>query len=80
MDAVTGETRTFSEILSRSISVAKGLTSRGIKDGDVISVCSENSIDFILPVLAACYIGATCAPLNPTYTPRKCSAKISKYD
>ena len=72
---MTGETRTFSEILSRSISVALGLTSRGIKMGNVISICSENSIDFILPVLAACYVGAVCAPLNPTYTTRKYDVK-----
>ncbi|KAJ9580127.1 hypothetical protein L9F63_004200 [Diploptera punctata] len=71
VDAVTGKTRTFSEILSRSISVAEGFKARGIKTGDVVSICSENSIDFILPVLAACYIGATCAPLNPAYTTRE---------
>lgn len=71
VDAVTGETRTFSDILTRSLSVAKCLHIRGITAGDVVGICSDNNLDFILPVLASYYIGATCAPLNPNYTTRK---------
>jgi acyl-CoA synthetase (AMP-forming)/AMP-acid ligase II len=71
VDAVTGETRTFSDILTRSLSVAECLHARGVTVGDVVGVCSENNLDFILPVLASYYIGATCAPLNPNYTTRK---------
>ena len=71
MDAVTGESRTFSDILTRSLSVAQCLRARGVTVGDVIGICSDNNLDFVLPVLAAYYLGATCAPLNPSYTPRK---------
>ncbi|PSN40352.1 Luciferin 4-monooxygenase [Blattella germanica] len=80
VDAVTGETRTFSDILSKSEKLAESILSRGVKPGDVISICSENSIDFILPVLATYYVGATCAPLNPLYTTRELihSINISK--
>lgn len=67
-DAVTGETRTFSDILTRSLSVAECLRVRGVAVGDVVAICSENNLDFIIPVLATYYIGAICAPLNPSYT------------
>jgi acyl-CoA synthetase (AMP-forming)/AMP-acid ligase II len=71
VDAVTGETRTYSDILTKSLSVAECLHARGVTAGDVISICSENSLDFVLPVLAAYYVGAACAPLNPSYTTRE---------
>ncbi|XP_069682667.1 luciferin 4-monooxygenase-like isoform X2 [Periplaneta americana] len=68
VDAVTGETRKYSEIFSKSLNIAGFLCSRGLKSGDVVGICSENNLDFILPVVAAYLIGATCAPLNPKYT------------
>jgi acyl-CoA synthetase (AMP-forming)/AMP-acid ligase II len=71
VDAVTGETRTFSNILMRSLSVAECLRARGVKVGDAVAICSENSLDYILPVFATYYIGAICAPLNPNFTARK---------
>ncbi|GFG35622.1 hypothetical protein Cfor_02545, partial [Coptotermes formosanus] len=71
VDAGTGETRTFSDILTKSLSVAECLLLRGIRTGDVIGICSENSLDFVLPVLASSYIGAVCAPLNPSSTTRE---------
>ncbi|PSN43108.1 hypothetical protein C0J52_10474 [Blattella germanica] len=71
VDAVTGETRTYAEILSKSLNVAKHLHARGLRCGDVIGICSENSLDYILPEIAVYFIGATCAPLNPTYSPRE---------
>ena len=71
MDAVTGEVRTYSQVLIKSLSVANSLWSRGIREGHVVAICSENNLDFVLPVLAAYYIGATCATLNPNYTKRE---------
>lgn len=71
MDAVTGETRTFSDILVKSLSVADCLRARGVAVGDTVAICSENSLEYILPVLATYYIGAICAPLNPNFNTRK---------
>ncbi|KAJ9585733.1 hypothetical protein L9F63_002523 [Diploptera punctata] len=80
VDAVTGETRTYTQLLTLSLSVANSLWTRGIRPGDVVAICSENNLDFVLPVLAAYYIGATCATLNPNYTTRELehALKISK--
>lgn len=71
VNAVTGETRTFAEVLKRSLSLADSLRTMGMKSGDALSVLSENSLDFCLPVFAALYMGVACAPLNPTYTERE---------
>ncbi|XP_069682650.1 luciferin 4-monooxygenase-like isoform X2 [Periplaneta americana] len=71
VDAVTGEARTFNDILRKSLCVAECLYVRGVKSGDVVAICSENNLDFILPVLATYYIGAACAPVNPNYTTRE---------
>lgn len=54
------------------INLAKNLQQHfGIKSGDVISICSENRIEFGLTIYAAFLIGATVAPLNNTYTERE---------
>jgi acyl-CoA synthetase (AMP-forming)/AMP-acid ligase II len=71
VDAATGETRTYADILSAALSIANFLYSRGIRSGDMIGICSENNLDFILPVIGMYFTGATCAPLNPNYTLRK---------
>lgn len=44
---------------------------KGYKSGDVVSICSENRLEFTIPVIATLYIGIVCAPLNPIYTKGK---------
>ncbi|XP_075222442.1 luciferin 4-monooxygenase-like [Lycorma delicatula] len=68
IDAVTGKHQTFSDILHSSCYLAQNLKIRGLKSGDVISICSENRLEFIVPVIATLYIGVVSAPLNPAYT------------
>lgn len=40
----------------------------GINAGDVLSICSENRIEFIITNLAIIILGATIAPFNHSYT------------
>lgn len=77
VDVVTGETRTYADVMSASLSVADFLYSKGIRSGDVVGICSENSLDFILPVIGTLFAGAICAPLNPNYTLRKHKQKYN---
>jgi Acyl-CoA synthetases (AMP-forming)/AMP-acid ligases II len=71
VSAETDESMTYDELYTRSLSVARYLQTQGIKPGDAIGICSENSIEYYLPILASFFIGATCVPLNPMYTTRK---------
>lgn len=41
------------------------MRSRGITSDDVISICSESNMDCFVAFLAAIFIGAKVAPLDP---------------
>lgn len=71
MDGLTGKQMRGNEIKTEVIRLARGMQQKlGIKSGDIISVCSENRIEFCLTFHAAFLIGATVAPLNISYTER----------
>ncbi|XP_063244292.1 luciferin 4-monooxygenase-like isoform X2 [Bacillus rossius redtenbacheri] len=71
VDGLTRREMTARRLLELSSRLAEGLRARGVLPGDTVAVCSENSLEYCLPVLAALYLGAVCAPLNATYTPRE---------
>ncbi|XP_017780475.1 PREDICTED: luciferin 4-monooxygenase-like [Nicrophorus vespilloides] len=58
---------TYGELLASSCRLAEYFGSCGLGPGDVISVCSENSVHFFKPVLAAFFTGITVATINHTY-------------
>lgn len=49
--------------------MAKWFRLQGIKIGDNISINSENRLEFCIVPIAAWFVGATFAPLNPDYLP-----------
>ncbi|XP_044731912.1 4-coumarate--CoA ligase 1-like isoform X2 [Chrysoperla carnea] len=64
--SLTGESYTHLDVKTRSIRVAKELRAHGIGLGDVISICSTNTPNSALPLLAGMYLGAVINPLDPT--------------
>ena len=62
---------TAREILDASIEVAKALFRAGIKKGDVVSIVSENRVEFIFIAYGAFMLNAVLAPLNPNYSERE---------
>nr|CAD7444266.1 unnamed protein product [Timema bartmani] len=75
--ADTGQKMTQADLLVSSERLAAALQAQGVGPGDVIGVCSENSLEYCIPVLAALYVGATCAPLSAGYTPRELTHAMS---
>lgn len=71
VDASSGEILTSDRLRLQSIQLAKCLQAKGIIEGDVISICSENRCEYPVVFFAAVYLGATVAPLNVTYNERK---------
>ncbi|KZC06219.1 PREDICTED: luciferin 4-monooxygenase [Dufourea novaeangliae] len=71
VDALTGRKQTFKEILIDSQKLAVALEKEGLKKNDHIAICSENNIEFCIPMCAAFYLGATVCPLNPLYSERE---------
>lgn len=66
------EKLTRAQIRLQVIRLAKCLSFvYGIKEGDVIGLCSENRLELPIVIFAAFCLGATVAPLNVTYTDRK---------
>ncbi|XP_071453958.1 luciferin 4-monooxygenase-like [Hetaerina americana] len=87
VDAETGSSRTYDELRRLSLKLAESMrygrpetNMWHLGVGDCIGICSENTIDFCIPVLAALFLGATVAPINPSYTDRELvhSLQISK--
>ncbi|EZA56247.1 4-coumarate--CoA ligase-like protein [Ooceraea biroi] len=58
VDAQTDKVVTYAELQNKVVRCALWLQEHGIKSGDVISICSNNHLDSIVPYLAATYINA----------------------
>lgn len=66
--AETSETLQYSEILKTTCKLAESMRKAGYKQNDFISICSENSLYFFIPVIAGLYNGMILAPLNTSYS------------
>lgn len=72
IDGVKDTRYTRLQVRQQVIRLVKSLSNVfGVKEGDVIGLCSENRLEFPVVVYAAFCLGATVAPLNVTYTDRK---------
>lgn len=71
IDGVTSQELTYNQLRLRSIRYAECLQREGVREGDVVGLCSENRIDFTCALFGAIYVGATVAPLNLTYSESK---------
>lgn len=72
VDGITDEHFTAIDVYRRTIRLAECLQYKyNIKSGDVVSISSENRIEFALIAFATISLGATLAPLNTTYTESK---------
>jgi acyl-CoA synthetase (AMP-forming)/AMP-acid ligase II len=59
-----GETITYTEMAARVVSLAGGLSERGVVRGDVVGLLSYNCPEFLETVFAASYLGAIAMPIN----------------
>ncbi|KAG5311844.1 4CLL7 protein, partial [Acromyrmex insinuator] len=64
LDAHTDETFTYAELQDKAVRCALWLQKQGIKCGDVISVCTSNQPNSIVPCIAAAYVNAIFNPWN----------------
>lgn len=66
IDALTGETDTFEELLNRCIRTALTLKGMHINADDIICLCTYNHLDSIVPFIATTFIGAVVSSLDPS--------------
>lgn len=69
-----GNTYTFAETHLMCRKVAAGLSSLGVKKGEVIMILLQNSAEFVFSFMGASMIGAVVTTANPFYT----SAEVFK--
>ncbi|KAF2880009.1 hypothetical protein ILUMI_26168 [Ignelater luminosus] len=79
IDAVTGESVSYSTILEKTCLLANSFKNYGLEQNDVIGISSENCVQYFYPIIAAMYSGITVTTFNPSYTVRELlhTAKIS---
>ena len=73
----TEEEQTYDDILNASRKLAVALQREGLQKRDCVAICSENNLEFCIPVCAALYLGATICPLNPLYSERELKHALS---
>ena len=59
-----GEKTTYSEMATRAVALAGGLSERGVGRGEVVALLSFNCPEFLETVFAANYLGAVAMPIN----------------
>ncbi|XP_055700377.1 uncharacterized protein LOC129800044 [Phlebotomus papatasi] len=67
IDGITGRKTSYSEIKEKALSLAEFLRQIGIKEGDVIGICSENRIEFTITMYSAFFVGAAIVGMNYLY-------------
>ncbi|KAF5297142.1 hypothetical protein FQA39_LY02722 [Lamprigera yunnana] len=73
VQAETKRKISYKDLLAHTCHLAQSIKEWGITPKDVIAVCSENSIEFCMVVIASFYLGVPCALINNNYTERELS-------
>ncbi len=67
----------YSQLDSLVRSAAAQLSLLGASSGDTVALISDNSIEFVVGLLAIVFSGARVAPLNPALTSSELSTRVS---
>jgi acyl-CoA synthetase (AMP-forming)/AMP-acid ligase II len=76
-DGLSGRTITYAQLMDQIRKTAAGLTERGIKKGDVVSIWSPNLPEWPVAFFGAIRIGATVHTSNPVSTPEELSYQLA---
>lgn len=59
-----GKTWNYSWLYEKSLVIAQGLKSSGVREGDRVALLLKNSPEFVLTVFALSHIGSSAVPIN----------------
>jgi acyl-CoA synthetase (AMP-forming)/AMP-acid ligase II len=68
VDAATGESLTFAEVVAQADAAAAALVAEGLRPGDVVGLMSHNQPRYAVAVHAVLRAGGVVSPLNPALT------------
>lgn len=76
MDAHTGKKLTAKNLLEDACKLAEALRGYGCTKSTIISLCSENNLNFFVVVLASVFAGTILVPLNNNYIAEELAHKF----
>ncbi len=76
-DGITGRTISYDQLMDQVRRVAAGLSARGIKKGDVVSIWSPNLPEWPVAFFGAVKIGAIVHTSNPVSTPEELAFQLA---
>ena len=76
-DGITGRRITYRELMDQVRRTAAGLTRRGIRKGDVVSIWAPNVPDWPIAFFGAVRIGAIVHTSNPVSTPEELAFQLA---
>jgi long-subunit acyl-CoA synthetase (AMP-forming) len=68
VNAHTGQSISYKELFSITCSLAESLRNYGCSQHSVVTILSENCVEYFIPFLSALYIGATVTPVDSNCT------------
>jgi long-subunit acyl-CoA synthetase (AMP-forming) len=68
VDARTEQSISYKDLFSKTCSLAASLQKSGYDQDTIVTIFSENCVEYFIPVLSTLYIGATVAPVNSNST------------
>lgn len=71
VSGITGEKLSAAELVKKSVEVSKALLAAGIKQGDVVSIVSENRFEFAFVLFGSIFNNSILAPINSSYSERE---------
>ncbi len=67
----------YRELSNAVASATAQLAALGLRRGETVALVSDNSVEFVIGFLAAVFLGARVAPLNPAATVTELNARLS---
>jgi acyl-CoA synthetase (AMP-forming)/AMP-acid ligase II len=77
IEAATGRTITYAQLIESIHNVAANLSKRGFKQGEVFGILSPNLPEFAIIFHAVATLGGTATLLNPLYTDREIAHQLN---
>ena len=77
VDGLSGVEVSYNEMLDLTSRTSSGLRRLGLQKGDVVTLCSPNSIDYGITFFATMAAGGVVSTCNPTYTANELSYQIN---
>jgi acyl-CoA synthetase (AMP-forming)/AMP-acid ligase II len=76
VDAATGQELSYAELAAAVRETGAGLSTRGLRPGDVLALCAPNCIEFAVAWYAATSIGAVVTTVSPLCTGDEISRQL----